>query len=168
MTANLMRGRVRGAACRAVLEVPMTATDPARPARNSRRPTGCVSIFASTLPVAPPAGTCYTRAAPRVNLGAREDSMMRRVLSICVMAAACLPGAARAQTVSGTILGTVTDSTGAVMASAKITVVNEGTALTRTVIADAKGEYTAPSLPTGRYTVIAEVPGFKTLTLSNI
>src|SRR5260370_1036103 len=94
--------------------------------------------------------------------------MMRRVLSICVMAAACLPGAARAQTVSGTILGTVTDSTGAVMASAKITVVNEGTALTRTVIADAKGEYTAPSLPTGRYTVIAEVPGFKTLTLSNI
>ena len=73
-----------------------------------------------------------------------------------------------AQAVSGTILGTVTDSSGAVMSNAKVTVVNEGTGLTRTVIADASGEFTAPSLPTGRYTVIAEASGFKTLSLSNI
>src|SRR6478735_6365690 len=73
-----------------------------------------------------------------------------------------------AQSVSGTILGTVTDSSGAVVSGAKVTILNEGTALTRTVVTDASGEYTAPSLPTGHYTVLAELQGFKALTLSNI
>ena len=73
-----------------------------------------------------------------------------------------------AQTVSGTILGTVTDSSGSVIPNAKVTIVNEGTGLTRTVQSDSNGEFTAPSLPTGHYTVIAELTGFKTLTLSNI
>jgi Carboxypeptidase regulatory-like domain len=94
--------------------------------------------------------------------------MIRRVLLIFVMAVAFLPCAAAGQAVSGTILGTVTDSTGAVMARAKITIVNEGTGLTRTIASDVNGEFTAPSLPTGRYTVIAEAAGFKTMTLSNI
>ena len=76
--------------------------------------------------------------------------------------------AALAQSVSGTILGTVTDASGSVIPNAKVTVVNEGTGLTRTVQADTNGEYAAPSLPTGRYTVMSEMTGFKTLTLSNI
>src|SRR5881397_2818526 len=94
--------------------------------------------------------------------------MSRRILSILLVAAACLPCAAFGQAVTGTILGTVTDSSGAVMAKAKVTVLNEGTGLTRNLTADGNGEFTAPSLPTGRYTVIAEATGFKTLTLSNI
>src|SRR6476661_8012144 len=73
-----------------------------------------------------------------------------------------------AQSVSGTILGTVTDASGAVVAGAKVTILNEGTALTRTVTSDANGEYTAPSLPTGHYTVMSEMTGFKALALSNI
>ena len=95
--------------------------------------------------------------------------MIRRSVFYLVVAALSLaPHPAFAQAVSGTILGTVTDASGAVMANAKVTVVNEGTGLTRTVVADANGEFTAPSLPTGRYTVIAEASGFKTLSLSNI
>jgi hypothetical protein len=78
------------------------------------------------------------------------------------------PGAALAQAVSGTILGTVTDSTGAVVANAKVTIVNEGTGLTRVVTADSNGEYTAPALPTGHYTITSEMTGFKTVALSNI
>ncbi len=81
---------------------------------------------------------------------------------------ATMPSAAIAQSVSGTILGTVTDPTGAVVPKTKVTVTNEGTALTRTVTTDNNGEYIVPSMPTGRYTVIAEVTGFKTLALSNI
>ncbi|MEO7189837.1 MAG: carboxypeptidase regulatory-like domain-containing protein [Vicinamibacterales bacterium] len=73
-----------------------------------------------------------------------------------------------AQSVSGTILGTVTDATGAIVAGAKVTVLNEGTGLTRRVVADSTGEYTAPSLPTGRYVVTAELTGFKSVTLTNI
>ena len=57
--------------------------------------------------------------------------------------------AAAAQAVTGTILGTVVDSTGAVVAGAKVTITNTGTGLTRTVMTDTAGEYTAPSLPTG-------------------
>jgi hypothetical protein len=94
----------------------------------------------------------------------------RGVFSLVVLAFALpvAPHPVFAQAVSGTILGTVTYSSGAVMSNAKVTVVNEGTGLTRTVVADANGEFTAPSLPTGRYTVIAEAAGFKTLSLSNI
>lgn len=87
-------------------------------------------------------------------------------LVLLSLGSAALP--ALAQSVSGTILGTVTDPTGAVISKAKVTIVNEGTGLTRTITADANGEYTAPSLPTGRYTVTCETAGFKTLALSNI
>ena len=95
----------------------------------------------------------------------------RSVLGALSLALLCLgaaPSPARAQAVSGTILGSVTDPTGAVVANTKVTIINEGTGLTRTVTSDANGEYVAPSLPTGRYTVTAEIAGFKTLALSNI
>ncbi len=79
-----------------------------------------------------------------------------------------LAPSAVAQSVSGTILGTVTDSTGAIVAGAKVTIVNEGTGLTRVLTADSNGEYTAPALPTGHYTITSEMTGFKTVALSNI
>jgi len=94
--------------------------------------------------------------------------MFRRVLSTCVLIAACTASAVFAQAVSGTILGTVTDATGAVRPSAKVTVVNEDTGLSRTIVSDGNGEYTFPSLPTGHYTVTAELTGFRTLAMSNI
>jgi carboxypeptidase family protein len=93
---------------------------------------------------------------------------MRRRVLVTLLVALLLPMYAAAQTVSGTILGTVTDSSGSVIPNAKVTIVNEGTGLTRTVQTDTNGEYTAPSLPTGRYTVITELTGFKTTTVSNI
>jgi hypothetical protein len=81
---------------------------------------------------------------------------------------ASAPLIASAQSVSGTILGTVTDSSGAVVSNAKVTVTNEGTGLTRTIESDSNGEYVVPSIPTGRYTVVVEMAGFKTMALSNI
>jgi hypothetical protein len=79
-----------------------------------------------------------------------------------------LPTSASPQTVSGTLLGTVTDSSGAIVANAKVTIINEGTGLTRVVTADSNGEYIAPALPTGHYTITSEMSGFKTVALSNI
>jgi hypothetical protein len=75
---------------------------------------------------------------------------------------------ARAQAVTGTILGTVTDASGAVIGGATVTLTHTGTGLVRTVTTDASGEYTAALLPTGRYTVSAELSGFRTVTMSNI
>jgi len=94
--------------------------------------------------------------------------MSRRVLAICIAIAVCMAAPVFGQAVSGTILGTVTDVSGGVHPNAKVTVVNEGTGLTRTMSADSSGEFVFPSLPTGRYTVMAEVSGFKTLAMSNI
>jgi hypothetical protein len=65
------------------------------------------------------------------------------------------------QSVRGTILGTVTDASGAVVRGAKVTAVQTSTGLTRTEPTNAEGEYSIPQLPVGPYTVTAEQPGFK-------
>jgi hypothetical protein len=87
-----------------------------------------------------------------------------------VLIAACLllPISLAAQAVTGTILGVVTDDTGAVVPGATVTLTNTGTGATRTAVTDSAGEYTAPSLPTGKYTVVAELTGFKKVTLSDV
>ncbi len=72
------------------------------------------------------------------------------------------PSDASAQAVSGTILGTVKDTSGAVVPGATVTVTNTGTGFTPHAWSrDANGEYTAPSVPTGTYSVTAEITGFK-------
>lgn len=82
---------------------------------------------------------------------------------------ACLmPTSLGAQAVSGTILGLVKDSSGAALPGATVTLVQTETGLTRTLLTDSKGEYTAPSLPTGNYSVSAEMSGFKKVSLSNV
>ncbi len=62
-----------------------------------------------------------------------------------------------------TILGTVTDSSGAVVAGASILVRNTGTGIARTVTTDALGRYTATPLVVGAYDVQAEKKGFRTV-----
>src|SRR4029079_3843944 len=79
-----------------------------------------------------------------------------------------LPRSVAAQAVSGTIVGTVTDASGGVVAGAKVTLTNEGTQYTRTITSDTNGEYVAAQLPTGTYTVLAEMSGFKATALSGV
>jgi len=99
----------------------------------------------------------------------RAGRFCTRATGIALLGLALLaPRIAAAQAVTGTILGTVTDSTGAVIAGAKVTVTNVDTGLSRTAISDASGEYTAPQVPTGNYTVLAEMSGFKATALSNV
>jgi hypothetical protein len=88
---------------------------------------------------------------------------------VCAALLLCLPCApASAQAVTGTILGTVTDSSGAVVPGATVTLTNTATGISRVLVSDSNGEYTAPSLRTGTYTVKAEISGFKTVTMSNV
>jgi hypothetical protein len=91
----------------------------------------------------------------------------RAVLGLVVVAW-LLPAGLAAQAVTGTILGLITDSTGAVMPGATVTLTNTGTGLVRVVNTDSNGEYTVPSLPTGTYSVKAELSGFKTMTRPDI
>ena len=67
-----------------------------------------------------------------------------------------------AQTSTSRISGTVTDSTGAVVAGAKVTAKNEATGVTYTQDDNQAGLYAFPSLPVGGYTITVEWAGFKT------
>ncbi|MGI8743086.1 MAG: carboxypeptidase regulatory-like domain-containing protein [Bryobacteraceae bacterium] len=79
-----------------------------------------------------------------------------------VIVAILLPiSTAGAQTITGSVTGTVIDSSGAVVANAKITAVNTGTNLNYTAQTNNTGIYNLRFLPAGSYTLAAEIAGFK-------
>src|SRR5437879_6073230 len=83
-------------------------------------------------------------------------------LVVCLAAVLLLcSSAVTAQTFRGTILGTVTDSTGASIAGAAVAVRNVNTGLSRTVTTSDDGTYSVPELPIGTYSVTVEKAGFK-------
>jgi Carboxypeptidase regulatory-like domain len=61
------------------------------------------------------------------------------------------------------ILGTVQDSSGAVVPNATVTVVSEATNLTRSATSNESGNYVISNLPIGLYGVSATAQGFKNL-----
>jgi hypothetical protein len=69
---------------------------------------------------------------------------------------------------TATIVGTVTDSTGAVVPGAKVTVSNPERGFVRDLTSNTSGEYTAARIPIGNYVVTAEVTGFEKLVRSGI
>src|SRR5712664_582122 len=68
----------------------------------------------------------------------------------------------------GRILGTVTDQTGAVLTGATVTVTDTERGLARTLNSDSAGEYNAPNLIPGTYTIRVEAKGFKALNRQNV
>src|SRR5207342_2104756 len=73
-----------------------------------------------------------------------------------------------AQTFRGTILGTVTDPSGAVVAGAKVTVKNTGTGLERSTETSGDGSYSLPELPIGTYNVTVTQSGFQTFVATGV
>src|SRR5260370_23335963 len=69
---------------------------------------------------------------------------------------------------NGRILGTVSDQAGAVLQGATVSIIDTQRGLARTLTADSAGEYNAPTLIPGTYTVRVEVKGFKTLERQNV
>jgi Carboxypeptidase regulatory-like domain/TonB dependent receptor len=68
---------------------------------------------------------------------------------------------------TGTILGTVTDSSGAILPAVKVTVTNTQTNVAFRTVTSSAGDYNAPALNPGTYTVSAEAAGFqKSVTTS--
>jgi len=76
-----------------------------------------------------------------------------------ILLAAAYPG--RTQTVNGTILGTVTDISGASIPSAKVTIAEVNTGASRNGQTNDNGNYSFPDLPSGRYTVRVDAAGFR-------
>src|SRR3954462_4078338 len=83
-----------------------------------------------------------------------------RVLGVVILLAAWA-ATTRAQTQGG-ISGLVTDSSGAAVPGATVTVTNTATRGTRNTTTNAEGLYTFPAVPPGTYELKVELQGFKT------
>src|SRR6266702_2914510 len=68
----------------------------------------------------------------------------------------------------GRILGSVTDQSGGVIAGAMVTVTDVDRGVSRNLTTDDAGEYNAPNLVPGKYTVRAESKGFRTVERQNV
>ena len=86
---------------------------------------------------------------------------MHRVIGLFTLVVV-MGGLLWAQITTGTISGTVKDSTGAVLPGATVEVQNVDTGISRTVSTDSRGYYTAPNLSVGQYAVTASLSGFQT------
>ena len=95
---------------------------------------------------------------------------MSRLRLLCVlsmlMSAAAIEG--WSQTLNATLLGTITDVSGAVVPNAKVTITEMNTSVSRTGQTNESGNYLFPNLPPGTYAVTVEASGFKKETRSNI
>src|SRR5215469_13631219 len=90
----------------------------------------------------------------------KQIKILLAILSLAVVAAG--------QTNRGGISGTVTDSTGAVVAKATVTITNLGTNQTIKVVTSDAGAFTATSLEPVAYRVTVEAPGFKRAVADNV
>jgi hypothetical protein len=72
------------------------------------------------------------------------------------------------QSASGTFLGAVKDASGAVVQSATITIVNKNTGFRRELETNQLGEYEAPYIPLGDYSITAKAKGFRTVDRTGI
>jgi outer membrane receptor protein involved in Fe transport len=88
-----------------------------------------------------------------------------RVLLSCVVVFAC---AVLAAGQTGSIQGTVTDTTGAVVSGANITAVNSATGASRSATSSESGAFSIPALAVGEYAVTVEKTGFAPVKFNNI
>jgi hypothetical protein len=103
----------------------------------------------------------------------RRDKAARAVVILSCLAT-CLTflgyeaPVASAQVLYGSIVGTVTDPTSAVVSKATVTVTNTSIGLSRQASADATGYYSIPNLPQGTYDLSVSAAGFRPLTQKGV
>src|SRR5260370_37836948 len=87
----------------------------------------------------------------------------RNYLALYVLVCLCISAAmASAQEITGSIVGTVADSSGAAVAGAKVTIKNlDKNVVLRTVTTEPNGRYLAAYFPVGRDEVVSEAANFK-------
>lgn len=76
-----------------------------------------------------------------------------------------LTGYAFAQTLGGTVVGSVTDTSGAVVPGASISATNIETGISTNAVSGSAGDYTIPNLAPGRYKITAQTKGFSTAVI---
>jgi hypothetical protein len=106
------------------------------------------------------------RTMARKSAGFRGRKSISLLVAGLVLVFLCLP--AFAQINLGRIFGAITDQTGGAIVGATVTITDVARGVSRPLITDGAGEYSAPSLIPGTYTVRAEAKGFKVLERKDI
>ena len=102
-----------------------------------------------------------------LRISAQKGSAMNvRLIVLAALVAYAVP-CAFAQT-TGTLQGTVTDTSSAVVPGSRVTAKLEGAAITRSTATDARGEFVLPALPVGAYTIEVEATGFKKFVQAHV
>src|SRR5881396_3170753 len=103
----------------------------------------------------------------------RAEIHMRHVVRpICVLLGLILSSVfskpALSQGAEATLVGTISDSTGAILAGVTVTATNTATGRTRSSLSDDSGNYIMASLAASSYVVTAELPGFRRTVMQGI
>ncbi len=93
---------------------------------------------------------------------------MRRGILLCLALASLFSLPLVGQTVSGTIQGTVSDSSGAALPGVTVSMREQSTGFQRVVVTNDRGFYNAPFVPIGKYSVKAELQGMNPSEKTNI
>ena len=88
-------------------------------------------------------------------------SLRARLTAVCLAALLCSALDLFAQGTGGRILGRVADPSGAVLANAKVTLVNEATNVSRDATTNSSGDYDFVEVPVGTYRLEFDLKGFK-------
>jgi len=116
----------------------------------------------------------FLRLGNQIHLVPRlRASRLRGVFSITALLIALIFGIAgsvgvQAQTSYGTVVGTVTDPTGAAVIGAKVTLKNNGTNATQKTATGSSGMYSFINLNPGSYSVSVSLAGFKSATQGQV
>src|SRR5918995_3660206 len=90
--------------------------------------------------------------------------MMRLLGTLAALVVLTTPAFAQ----EGSIIGTVTDDTKAMLPGVTVTATSLGTGRTLSAITTERGEYRIPGVPAGRYKVQAELAGFSTVVVPDL
>lgn len=107
----------------------------------------------------------WTQPVPRLAARAAQIIRVWAIIILCGFGLS-LPG--HAQVTSGTIFGSVQDSTGAVIPNAKVTATAGSIGVTRTVTSGDNGTFSLPNMPIGTYKLTILATGFETLVKDGV
>src|SRR5271163_692859 len=98
----------------------------------------------------------------------RSKCVFTAVIFGLLLALLALPNLVNGQGANATLLGTVTDVSGAVLPDASVQVTNVDTGVSQTLKTDSQGRYTVVDLLVGSYEVRASAAGFQTVVRKGI
>ena len=104
----------------------------------------------------------------QVTHGRRNNLFTGFAVVVLAALVGLVPQAAFAQANSSSVIGTVTDESGAAVPGATVTVTNNGTQAVRTVETNERGDYSVTALDIGIYEVSAQLEGFRRAVATDV